>query len=535
MSTSLDPNENLKFYAENHYYKRGPRNPISKAASLVALAMQNIFFVTRRAVRANLAGTRDLLRASKISNEIIDSIPLDPGTCSTQFHLDPVTHPYLCCTSCGCLHPYSPSDRPSSEEQPPRCSFQSTPQSRPCGEPLWKQREIGENYMVYVPIRRYLHQDMKSWVGRLLSRTGMEELLDKYPQGPPADPDAPVDDIWQSRVLLHLQDSTGRPFFPSQNGEGRLIFGLAVDSFNPFHNKQAKQKVSSTGIWLVLLNLPVHLRYLPENMCLVGVLPGPNKPSLDELNHSLKLVVQDLLQFWEGVFFTRTPNHPQGRMYQGMLVPLIGDMLGARQVIGIPVAPTAHYFCTFCDLDFDDIDVLEREEWPAKSLNDIRYFSQLWKDAPSELDRRKIFEAFGLRWTALLDLPYWDPVLYTAIDSMHALDLGLFQHHIRELFGIDLGAEGGDGSRVSQPPSATKVPKEIKDDDLAKCRSIIKENPPNLISELVAFHRKTLYLVCVELDIRGEQNSLVVGTRWVLAKNIFHWVALQLYLPELNN
>jgi hypothetical protein len=485
--------------------------------------MQNIFFATRRAARANLAGTRDLLRASKVPTHIVDSIPLDPRSCPPQFHLDPVTRPYLCCTSCGYLHPYSPGDCPSSESQPPRCSFQSTPQSQACDEPLWKHHEIGENHMVYAPIRRYLHQDLKSWVGRLLSRQGMEDLLDKYPQGAPPDPDSPVDDIWLSDVFIHLQDANGRPFFPSQNEDGRLIFGLAVDSFNPFHNKQAKQKVSSTGIWLVLLNLPVHLRYLPENMCLVGVLPGPHKPSMHQMNHSLKLMVDDLLEFWEpGVFFTRTHKYPRGRLYQGMLVPLIGDMPGLRQVIGLPGGVMAHYFCTFCDLDFDDIDNLDREEWPAKSLDDVRYFSQLWKDASSESDRTKIFEAFGLRWSALLDLPYWDPILYSVIDSMHALDLGLFQHHTRELFGIDLKAEGGDGSRPL-PPSAE--PKDVKPEELDQCWDMIKANTPNLVSELLSMHRKVLYLICVELDIRGQQNTMVLGTRWVLVKNIFHWVS----------
>lgn len=71
---------------------------------------------------------------------------------------------------------------------------------------------------------------------------------------------------------------------------------MSVDSFNPFHNKTAKQSVSSTGIWLVLLNLPQHLRYLQENMYLAGVIPGPNKPSLSDIYHYIDLVVVELLE-----------------------------------------------------------------------------------------------------------------------------------------------------------------------------------------------------------------------------------------------
>lgn len=487
--------------------------------------MQNIFFATRRATRVHLAGSRDLLRAGGVPNEPIESIPTDPRTCPSQFLLDPVTLPFLCCTSCHSLYPFKPGERPDSNDEPPRCSFQRTPTSQVCDAPLWTRREIGENRFIFTPIRKYLHQELKTWVGRLLSRPGMEDLLDGYPQGPPADPDAPIHDIWLSRVFLHLQDSSGRPFFPSPNKDGRLVFGLSVDGFNPFHNKQAKQKVSSTGIWLILLNLPIHLRYLPENICLIGVLPAPHGPGLDGLNHALNLVVRDLLEFWEpGVFFSRTRKYPLGRLYNGMLVPLIADLPGARQVIGIPISAGAHHLCSFCDIDYDDIDVLDRAEWPAKSVQSIRYFAQLWKDAQSEKERDEIFDAFGLRWSALLDLPYWDPVLYTVIDSMHALDLGLFQNHIRVLFGIDLDQLGGDGSRPA--PSTKDKTKIITDDILTRCREIIKANDPNMRSDLLSMHRKALYLISVELNILGDQNKIVIGTKWVLVRNIFQWVSV---------
>jgi len=42
-----------------------------------------------------------------------------------------------------------------------------------------------------------------------------------------------------------------------------------------------------------------------------------------------------------------------------MLVPVIADMLALHQVIGLPSSTMAHYFCTFCDLDFDDIKVFD--------------------------------------------------------------------------------------------------------------------------------------------------------------------------------
>lgn len=219
-----------------------------------------------------------------------------------------------------------------------------------------------------MPRQKYLHQDLKFWVGRLLSQKGVKDVLHQCRHvQPPADPNALIPDIWFSNMFSHLQDVHNLPFFPSPVEKGRLVFSLSVDSFNPFYMKTAKQSAFSTGIWLVLLNFPPYLRYFPENMFLVGVILGPNKLTLDQINHSLALVVKDLLEFWNpGVFFSHTQNHCLGQLFQAMLVPLIADMLAVHQVLGLLGIAKTHYFCTFCDLNIDDIDVLNLVEWPKK-------------------------------------------------------------------------------------------------------------------------------------------------------------------------
>ena len=122
-----------------------------------------------------------------------------------------------------------------------------------------------------------------------------------------------------------------------------------------------------------------------------------------------------------------------------MLVPLVADMLRAHQILELPGIVTAHYFCTFCDLD-----ILDPAEWPAKNTDHIHYVAHMYKDAPSESEQYELFQAYGLWWLALLDLPYWNLVLYTIIDLMHVLDLRLFQHHCRKLFQIIITILGGD-------------------------------------------------------------------------------------------
>jgi hypothetical protein len=490
--------------------------------------MENIFFTPRRALRAQLAGIRDILRTSGISPEIIEEIPKTPSSASTPFRLDPVTRKFISCPTCFCLYPYNPGDNPNDEDTPAIscCTFKQTPTSLPCEEPLWYQRVFGANRPKSVPRRIHLHQDLKSWLGRLLSREGMEELLDSPPYGPPPHPDTPIDDIWLSEVFLNLKGPSGEPFYPGKSGEGRLVFGLSVDGFNPFHMKTAKQTASSTGVWLVLLNLPPHLRYLPENMFHVCTIPGPGKPSASQINHALQLLVDDLLEFWtDGVYFSRTYKHRVGRLFRAMLVPLIADMMAVRQVIGLPGVTTAHYFCTFCDIDYDDINILDRTEWPSKNAVEFRRFATLWKGAQSEKHQLEIFQAFGVRWSALLDLPYWNPVLYSVIDSMHALDLNLFQNHVRNIFKINLLKPGSDDEALPDPfANNNRVTSSAEKASLKKCIKQVYENDQDLLYKLLSHERRVLYAFCVDNGVIGEGHKLVIGTRWILARNITLWV-----------
>ncbi|KAA1480109.1 hypothetical protein DENSPDRAFT_758519, partial [Dentipellis sp. KUC8613] len=186
---------------------------------------------------------------------------------------------------------------------------------------------------------------------------------------------------------------------------------------------------------MVLLNFPPHLRYLPENMFLVAIIPGPDKPSLSDINHALDLVVDDLLEFWSpGVWFSRTANCRLGRLNRAMLVPLVSDMLAARQAAGYGSA-TSKYFCTCCRLEFANIDDLDKEKWPRRSNEEDRRYAEEFRDATSLSAQDALFKKSGIRWSSLYRLPYWTPKLFVVVDSMHALDLGLIKTHCREAWG----------------------------------------------------------------------------------------------------
>lgn len=99
-------------------------------------------------------------------------------------------------------------------------------------------------------------------------------------------------------------------------------------------------------------------------MYLAGIIPGPGKPSLTEINHFLKLLVADLKDLWNpGVYFSCTARYGDGRLVCAALVPTICDTLGARQIVGIGSA-TSQFFCTFCYLPIQEIKNFDHTTWP---------------------------------------------------------------------------------------------------------------------------------------------------------------------------
>ncbi|KJA14089.1 hypothetical protein HYPSUDRAFT_72760 [Hypholoma sublateritium FD-334 SS-4] len=502
------------------YFASIPGSDMRKAGCLVTLVLQFVYFTPRRALRTQLAGLRSLLRAAGVTPDIQDDIPLDARTASKLFDIQPITDQYIACPSCHSLYPYNPGDNPQTSVD--RCIYRRTENSEICETSLWKTTERLPGNPIPTPRMKYLHQDLKAWLGRLLSRKDMEKILDSRPHIPPDDPNAGIDDIWLSKVFLDLKDPSGASFYPGRNGEGRLIFALAVNGFNPFQNKTAKQSVSSTAIWLVLLNLPPDLRYLHENLYVAGVIPG--YPSLDEINHYLDLLINKLLILWDpGVFFSRTYSNIVGRLYRAMCIPLICDMIAARQVLGQSAA-TSHNCCTLCDIDYHDFDIIDHREWPKKNCDHMKECARLWRDATSEEEQDFYFQAYGIRWTSLLRLPYWDPTKYAVVESMHAGDLGLLMYHCRTLFGIDVTKAGGDGFSSIPYVGPSKVVTTKQDLRLLKtCSEIVHANAGDLLNRLLRYGHRVLYTFCSDNNIIAPGHSVIVGTRYILANNILDW------------
>lgn len=295
--------------------------------------------------------------------KLVDSFPTDVRQVRKDFDLDPIVTIYAVCPKCCYLHAPRRTKHSNINEYDARCQYQGRYQgSRPCRAQLTARRVV-DGHSVKVPIRPFGYQSFPDFVAGLLSRPGMEDVIDQAWAGGPKEE---MKDIWDGSGVHKLKGPDKKPFSNAPIGEGRLVWSLTVDWFNPYQNKQARKKASTGSMLMTCLNLPLSLRNRPENIYL-SVIPGPREPETDQMNNFLRPLMNDLIPAWEqGTWFTRTSREPQGRRVRSALCPLVCDMIAARKVAG-GAAPRA-----------SRLDPFFTSNQQLKDINNISVSSQLY-------------------------------------------------------------------------------------------------------------------------------------------------------------
>ena len=509
--------------------------PVVYASLVLTLVLRFLFNLSRRRTNVVLAGLRDILRLANVPPEQLKYLPHDSRTVLRRFRLDPITTTYIMCSACYALYPLTITEK--------LCSHKPTEESEPCGAPILqsvrhingdRSRDDGSSASEaddgegddddddehYVPIKTYTHQSFKHWLAHMLCRPGMEDIIDDHDRL--FTEKGNIEDIWDTKFMRDFPDSTQtaherKPFFtPAMKQDGRYAFSLSADSFNPLGNLTAKHTISATGINMVLLNLPPHSRHKTENFYHAGVVPGPGKPSNEQMNHFTQLIVDEFTPLYDrGVWFSKTAKHPNGRACKCIIAVLVTDALAARQLAGFH-SVTSYHPCTFCLITIHDLENLTRP-WVERNPTQHRVYATLWKSAQTPADRKKIEEEHHIRWSPLLELPYWNPSLSTVIDSMHNLYLGLVQDHCRNIWGIHTEYDGGDGELRPRTLHQRPTPRTI-----SSLLGVIKgENSMPKLLEILCkrdVSRPALWYICFDLGLRRD------GDQYRLARRIVNWV-----------
>lgn len=82
-------------------------------------------------------------------------------------------------------------------------------------------------------------------------------------------------------------------------------------------------------LYLSIANLPQNLRYLQENVILIGMIPGPKEPKLN-IDSYLQPLLDELKEFWSGVQLTSSTG--QTFTTRICLMCVSCDILAVRKV-----------------------------------------------------------------------------------------------------------------------------------------------------------------------------------------------------------
>ena len=243
-------------------------------------------------------------------------------------------------------------------------------------------------------------------------------------------PDEWMGDVYDGKVWQELKDSG---YFDSPYS---LAVSLNVDWFQPY-----SRVTDSIGvIYLSILNLPRQVRYKQENILLVGIIPGPKEPK-QNINSYLSPLVDELKEFWIGVS-TKIFDEINVTV-RIALICVACDIPAVRKTCGF-VGHRAILGCSKCLCKFTHLKgggmqwSGEIANWPLRTLEEHKKSCENFLQCQNANQQNKFSSEHGVRFTVLLNAPYFNPVRNHVIDPMHNLLLGTSKHMIEVWIKIGL-------------------------------------------------------------------------------------------------
>ena len=306
-----------------------------------------------------------------------------------------------------------------------KCSFIRFPSHtqrhhrKPCGTPLLKKVKTKSRGISLYPKLVYCYKSVTDSLQEMLKRP---DFLDKceFWRTQQRDQDT-LTDVYDGKIWKEFLQPGGIPFLSVPNN---FAFQINVDWFRPFQHTQH----SEGAIYMTIMNLPRKERFLQENVILVGVIPGPSEPSL-HINTFLNPLVTELQELWKGVVLKNSAD--SSVLVRAALLCCSCDIPAARKVCGF-VGHRAKKGCSRCRMTFPadsfgevpDYSNFDRSMWIARSSEEHRTIAEQHRDCNTQAQQTDIEREHGIRYTALLKLPYFDAVRMCVIDPMHNLLLG---------------------------------------------------------------------------------------------------------------
>ncbi|EIE87352.1 hypothetical protein RO3G_12063 [Rhizopus delemar RA 99-880] len=294
---------------------------------------------------------------------------------------------------------------------------------RKCDESLI----IGGTSNSHLPKMLFEYNSIVSTLKKFMCRPGFVDSLLKRKSRPQ-----------QQNLMLDVYDGNVWKQFGSVNGglpfvqqsDYNIMLTINMDWFQPFVGTQH----SSGGIYLTIQNLARDERNLKENVICVGLLPGPKEPSGAEINNYLSPLVDELfVLFDEGVLMdVLVDGALKKERVRAALTMVACDLPAARKLCGF-TAGNSNCACHKCLKQFGSLDgdMMRRDfrnfdmaSWIPRTNYTHRQAAMEWYQQLNETSKSRHANLHGTKYSELLRLRYFDPVMFTVVDPMHNLYLG---------------------------------------------------------------------------------------------------------------
>ncbi len=286
-----------------------------------------------------------------------------------------------------------------------------------------------------------------------------------------------VEDIITVDGIRAFKGPDGVPFLSGgQYSKLHLLWCLSTDFFNPYHNKIAGKVAFVGSIILSCLLLPPDMWYKLENLCLVGIIPGPCKLSGHEINHFLCPLIKIMKESWEYGVRYRMHDYPHGQLVCSAIALLVNDLPMAQKIIGI-----ANY------VDRNDAKEGNFNLWRVHTLQRVQEDAHKWQSVTSQKECKRLYNKTGVCHSVLMELVYWDPTTMISVDCMHLFFISLLQYHAQIVLGMD--SAGTHDAKV-----ANITVKQLED-----ARKMLHTSPGSL--NLSALTVDVLKILCEERGI----------------------------------
>ncbi|MBW0466114.1 hypothetical protein O181_005829 [Austropuccinia psidii MF-1] len=357
-------------------------------------------------------------------------IPQDLSTIFGHLQLEPVIQNYICCPQCFFLNGLTES---VTAEQP-HCQHHNDQNDHdpPCTQSLGKFINSFEPHTQnttnikkkLIPTKHFIYQPFKHWLSRFLQRAGIMEILHKHQQSqtPKGFPKCDICNRLVWRCFNGTRNVNEPPFMSIP---AALAFSIYVDWFNA-HGKS--MRLASIGpIMLICLDLPPSKRLKPENVYVAGIIPGPKQPTSLQLNYLLMPLIQELKELWQGYHFSPTSTGPSGSFICVAILMVIADVVAMRKLTGL-ISHSGNHFCNFFSIHKAQIEEIGPQFHYTHSYQNHKQTILKWLWA-SPQQRKEILSEYGVQYSILEDLPYWDATRMVNLDIMHNSILAILKDH----------------------------------------------------------------------------------------------------------